>query len=60
MVSRPPQVPLAVVAAHVSGSFLTLLRWWLDHGMRDSPEDMEAYFQRLVMPGILSLKSDGL
>jgi AcrR family transcriptional regulator len=41
-------VPSEVRAAFVAGSLLTLLDWWLDHGMPYPPEAMAGIFQRLT------------
>ena len=49
---RAPAVPLPVLADHVAGTFLNLLRWWLEHQRPYSPEQMHAIFQRLVLPGV--------
>lgn len=45
-------VPLPVVANFVASTFLMLLRWWFDEDMRHTPEQMDAMFQKLVMPGV--------
>lgn len=37
----------ALAFAH-AGALLSLLTWWLDHGMRESPEHMDELFHRLV------------
>ncbi len=50
---RDPSVPIPVVANFLAGSFLTLLKWWIDHKLPYSPEQMEAIYQQLVMPGTL-------
>lgn len=47
-----PPVPLAIVAHSTAGSLLILLKWWLDHRMPYSPQQMNDYFQKLVMPGL--------
>lgn len=41
-----------ILANFVAGSFLTLLRWWLDNKMIYSPEQMDEIFQKLTMAGI--------
>jgi hypothetical protein len=48
-------VPLPVVAKFVASTFLMLLRWWFDEDMQHTPEQMDAMFQKLVMPGIHGL-----
>lgn len=49
---RTPAVPSAIVADYLAGALLTLLRWWLDRGMPHPPEEMEAIFLRLALPGV--------
>jgi AcrR family transcriptional regulator len=46
------EVPAEILADYLAGAFLTLLRWWLDHGLPYSPEQMHATFQRLASPGV--------
>ncbi|MGH2614783.1 MAG: TetR/AcrR family transcriptional regulator [Thermomicrobiales bacterium] len=50
--SRDLAVPPEIVADYLAGALLTLVHWWLDHGLRYTPEQMEAIFQQLVMPGV--------
>lgn len=50
--SRDLPVPAEIVADYLAGSLLTLVHWWLDHGTPYTPEQMEAFFRRLVLPGI--------
>lgn len=45
---RPP-----IAFAH-SGALLSLLTWWLDHGMRESPALMDDLYHRMVWIGINS------
>ena len=45
-------VPIPILANFVAGSFLTILKWWLDNKMIYSPEQMDEIFQKLTMPGI--------
>ena len=45
-------VPIPMLANFIAGSFLTLLKWWLDNRMIYSPEKMDEIFQKLMMPGI--------
>jgi AcrR family transcriptional regulator len=44
------QRELAARAAALSGSLLALLRWWLDRGEKESPEQMDKLFHQLVWP----------
>lgn len=50
--STPLVVPAEIVADYLAGSLLTLTHWWLDHGLAYTPEQMEAVFHKLVMPGV--------
>jgi AcrR family transcriptional regulator len=49
-----PTVPLPVIAQYVAGVLLTLLRWWLEREMPESPEQLDEYFLQLVRPGVLA------
>jgi AcrR family transcriptional regulator len=53
--SRTLAVPPEIVADYLAGALLTLIHLWLDHGSPHSPEQMEAIFQQLVMPGVRAL-----
>lgn len=46
--SMPPDL----IANYVSSAFLTLLKWWLDNDLQDSPERMDERFHQLVLPGV--------
>jgi len=45
-----PSLPLPLLAAHLASTFFSLLRWWVDGGMVQSPEQMDRYFQQLTVP----------
>jgi hypothetical protein len=51
---QQPVVPIPVIAQYVSGTFVTMLRWWLDMKMPYSPEEMDEMLYKLAMPGIRS------
>jgi AcrR family transcriptional regulator len=51
---RKFQVPTPVMANFIAGSFLTLLKWWLENKMIYSPEQMDEIFKKLTMTGIQS------
>lgn len=44
--------PLPILANFIAGSFLTLLKWWLDNKMTYSPEQMDEIFRKLTLPRI--------
>jgi AcrR family transcriptional regulator len=46
------KVPIPIIANFVTGSFLTLLKWWLENKMTYSPEQMDEIFKRLTMTGL--------
>lgn len=45
--SIPPNDRPAIAFAH-AGALLSLLTWWLDRGMRESPAKMDELFHRIV------------
>ncbi|HUF38453.1 MAG TPA: TetR/AcrR family transcriptional regulator [Anaerolineales bacterium] len=42
-------VPLDIIANHVIGATIAMVRWWLDDDMKQSPEQMGDYHTRLVL-----------
>jgi AcrR family transcriptional regulator len=50
-------IPLPVLANMIAGSFLTLLKWWLENKMIFSPEEMDSIFKRLTLAGIEKMKT---
>jgi len=48
--SAPAERDLAV--HYIAGAFMAVLLWWLDHGARVAPEEVDAIFRRLVMQGL--------
>ncbi len=49
---REFDVPPPVLASFIAGSFLTLLKWWLENKRMNSPEEMDEIFKKLTLPGI--------
>ena len=49
---RAPFVPLPVASEYLAGAFLNLLKWWLEAEIPYSPEQMDAMFQQLALPGV--------
>jgi AcrR family transcriptional regulator len=45
-------VPLGLVAASVVAAFLASLRWWVDTDFARTPEEMDAFYQAMVAPGV--------
>lgn len=52
---RLPKLPpreLAARASALSGSMLSLLRWWLDRGEKETPQQMDEMFHHMVWTGL--------
>jgi AcrR family transcriptional regulator len=50
--AKIPQRELAARASALSGCLLSLLRWWLDRGEKESPQEMDEMFHRMVWTGM--------
>jgi AcrR family transcriptional regulator len=50
--STLPQRELPARASALAGSLLSLLRWWLDRGEKESPTAMDELFHRMVWTGL--------
>jgi AcrR family transcriptional regulator len=48
-------VPIDLLAASVVASFLAVLRWWVDTDFTRTPEQMDAFYQAMVAPGVRGL-----
>lgn len=49
--------PRELVVQHIVGAYMAALIWWLDGGAKTSPQQMDAFFRRLMGEGIASLYS---
>lgn len=54
-----PAVPMPILAHYVTGTWVTLLKWWLDNKMPYSPQRMDEIFQQLVLPGVAAALGRG-
>lgn len=43
-------VPEDFLVEHIAGSFVTIVRWWLKNDMKQTPEEMAAYFTHVTLP----------
>ena len=43
-------VPETFLRSHISGSFVNMVQWWISGGMKESPEEMAAYFLAVTSP----------
>ena len=50
------EVPVPILANFLSGSFLSLVKWWLDNKMIYSPEQMDEMFQKLAPRSVKALR----
>ena len=51
--AKVPQRELAARASALAGSLLSLLRWWLDRGEKETSQAMDAMFHRMVWGGVV-------
>ena len=51
------KIPRPVLASFIAGSFVTLLKWWLENKRIYSPEEMDGMFKRLILTGIEGLQA---
>lgn len=54
-VAHEPTVPIPVLTQFISGGLLALIRWWHDNDFPYTPEEMDAFFQQIAMPGTLNV-----
>jgi AcrR family transcriptional regulator len=45
---RQVDVPEEYLYHHISCSFVDMLNWWMQNGMKQTPETMERYFHRVM------------
>lgn len=41
-----------LIAQHVGGGFMGVLTWWVDHGVKLPPHEVNVVFRRLAMDGL--------
>ena len=46
------EVPIPILSNLIAGSYLTLLKWWLENKRIYSPEQMDEIFRKVTLPGI--------
>lgn len=56
-VPKLAQRELAVRAVSLAGSLLALLRWWIDRGAKEPPQEMDEMFHRMAWEGLRQLGS---
>ena len=43
-------VPGDFLINHIAGSFIEMVRWWLENGMVQTPEELDGYFRAVMAP----------
>lgn len=43
-------VPGDFLVNHIAGSFIEMVRWWLENGMVQTPEELDGYFRAVMAP----------
>lgn len=51
-VAKARQRELSAHASALAGSLLSLLRWWIDRGGKQTPREMDELFHRMVWSGL--------
>lgn len=45
---KNPKLPDGLWIDHIASVFVDMIRWWVDHGMKESPETMAEYFDLII------------
>ncbi len=51
------RIPPEVVSAYLASTFVLVLNWWLDNGMRLQPGEIDDVFRRLTLPTLVAVRS---
>lgn len=43
-------VPQDFLVNHISGSFVEMVQWWLEGNCRQTPQELDTYFQAVISP----------
>lgn len=43
-------VPEKFLLNHISGSFVEMVQWWVRRDMKETPEELDAYFRAVINP----------
>ncbi|MGM9530081.1 MAG: TetR/AcrR family transcriptional regulator [Phascolarctobacterium sp.] len=54
---RIAMIPEEFLASHIASSFIGMVRWWLKNGMRQTPEQVAAYYMNLINPAIAEFEA---
>ena len=45
----------SLAGEYIAGAFMAVLTWWLDHGAKQSPQEVDNMFRRLIFKGLKEL-----
>lgn len=45
----------SLAGEYIAGAFMAVLTWWLDHGAKQSPPEVDNMFRRLILKGLKEL-----
>ena len=48
-------VPYSFIENHISGSFINMIKWWINNGMAETPEELTEYFKAVTEPFLQNL-----
>jgi len=48
-------IPFSLTLDYLTDSLMSLIEWWVEHGMTQTPAGMDEMFRRLVLPGFASV-----
>ena len=44
------KVPYEFLMNHISGSFVNMVQWWIQNGLKQTPEELAEYFLQVTQP----------
>ena len=50
MHQKNKKIPKEFLQNHITGSFLNMVQWWVQGGMKESPEELAGYFMAVIEP----------
>ena len=45
-------MPEEFLLNHISGSFVEMVQWWVRRDMKETPEELDAYFRAVIEPTV--------
>lgn len=49
-IEKSKDLPVDLLLAHISSSFVEMVNWWIQNDMKQTPEQMERYFAAVILP----------